>query len=214
MEYEVNQFIKIDETGEIGQIKEIIYHSADPGKSRYRVATLKNESGELLLESKITQLYEEDKDDWEEVERMCHTSHTFCEMATLKWGFCSIKLAVFSDEGMIPHFHFFKGIAPEKAIPKDKINEGGCICFESANYFTHGGHKETLKRHECEELVKFLKLPCKNNKKLTNWEMLLSIWNLENDDPKKEILEDLPIPEYKHDMLTIQEEKKNKKKED
>lgn len=32
MEYEMNQFVRINETGEIGQIKEITYHSADYGK--------------------------------------------------------------------------------------------------------------------------------------------------------------------------------------
>ena len=135
MEYEMNQFVRINETGEIGQIKEITYHSADYGKTRYRVATLQNESGQLLLESKISDLDPDNKSDWEEVDNICHVSHTFCEMATLKWGFCIIKLAVFSDEGMIPHFHFFKGIAPEKSIPKGKIHDGGCICLTSANYF-------------------------------------------------------------------------------
>ena len=40
----------------------------------------------------------------------------FSEMVTVKGGFMSIKIAIYGSEGRYPHFHFYKGIAPEQGI--------------------------------------------------------------------------------------------------
>lgn len=209
MDYEVNDFVKINLTNEIGQIKEITYHSGKSGETRYKIATPSNENGRIYVESVLSEITEDE--DWDTVDEIAKSSHVFSEMGTIKWGFCSIKLAVFSDEGMIPHFHFYKHIAPEKSIPKNKVKGGGCICFKTPNYFTHGSHTEKLGNYEIEELVSFLKKPNKGNPKITNWESLLQLWNEENPEEGYELPEDLEIPEYTGDMETIQEVKKERK---
>lgn len=136
-------------------------------------------------------------------------NNPYLEMAQIKWGFMSIKLAIYGDEGLIPHFHFYKGCAPEKGIPKDKINGGGCICITSPNYFSHGNHNEKLSSKEIEGLKEFLKKQNKLDPKKNNWEMILLSWGLEN--PDRDIVPlNLKMPNWTSDMETIQNVKKKK----
>lgn len=131
---------------------------------------------------------------------------SYFEMAQVKWGFMSIKLAIYGKEGDgYPHFHFFKGCAPEKGIPENKKNGGGCICIESANYFIHGAHKDTMEPKEIDGLIKFLKAPHKTLKKITNWEYIVDEWNQNNPD-SRQLPIDLPIPNYKSNMKSVQKD--------
>lgn len=127
------------------------------------------------------------------------------EMAVIKGGFMSIKLAIYGSEGKYPHFHFYKGIAPEKGVPQNKISGGGCICIETANYFIHGRHTEKMDRKEIKALIDFLKSPHKQLTKYTNWEYLVTLWN-DNNPEQKQLPIDLPIPDYRHDMDSVQED--------
>lgn len=128
----------------------------------------------------------------------------FTEMATVKGGFMSIKIAIYGSEGRYPHFHFYKGIAPEQGISKDRRNGGGCICIETPNYFIHGRHTEKMDRKEIDALISFLKSPHKLLKQHTNWEYIISEWD-QNNPEQKQLPIDLPIPDYRHDMSSIQE---------
>ena len=141
----------------------------------------------------------------EPVDEISHdTNSCFIEMATVKGGFMSIKIAIYGSEGKYPHFHFYKGIASKQGIPKEKRGGGGCICIDSANYFMHGSHTDTMDRKEIDGLIKFLKSPHKLLKEYTNWEYIISEWDQNNPD-QKQLPIDLPIPDYKHNMGSIQE---------
>jgi hypothetical protein len=128
------------------------------------------------------------------------------EMATIKGGFMSIRLTVFEDEGPgYPHFHFYKGIAASnRGIPREKRQFGGCICFKEAAYFAHRKHKETMTPKEIDALIEFLN--AKYNDSMTNWQFMIEMWNSQNDELKP-LPSDLPIPEYKSNMPTIQDKK-------
>ena len=131
----------------------------------------------------------------------------FLEMATVKWGFMSIKLAIYgSEESGYPHFHFFKNLKPEGGIPESYRSGGGCLAIESVNYFVHGGHKEKLDPKEIKGLIKFLNEKNRTFKGITNWEYIVGQWN-DNNPEEKQLPLDIDIPDYKSDMDTIQEKK-------
>lgn len=135
----------------------------------------------------------------EETAINCH------EMTTISGSFMGIKIVVFGNEKECPHFHFYKGIAPEREVPKNKISGGGCICIETSNYFVHGRHTEKLNRKETNALISFLKSPHKLLKEYTNWEYIISEWD-QNNPEQKQLPMDLPIPDYRHDMSSVQED--------
>lgn len=135
---------------------------------------------------------------------------SYYEMAQVKWGLMSIKLAIYGKEGSYPHFHFYKECAPEKGIPEEKKASGGCLCIESANYFIHGTYTEKMNPKEIEGLIEFLKSPHKSLKKITNWEYIVDEWNQNNPD-QKQLPVDLAIPDYRSDMNSIQEDKRKNK---
>ena len=127
--------------------------------------------------------------------------HLF-EMATVKGGFMSIKLAIFGSEGPIPHFHFYKGIAPEESIPNNGSRGGGCLCMDRPLYFNHGSHKETLSSKEIKGLIKFLQEPNKRFKSISNWVYLIGLWN-DNNPTQTQLPMNIPIPDYKSDMGSV-----------
>ena len=200
--YKVGTYVTItsgSEKGNIGVIDEITQRGIPKEglEARYRVCTLNNPKGILLKESIVEELCE---CEIPLLESAANESHLFCEMATVKGGFMSIRLSVFENEGMIPHFHFYKGIAPNKGINKSKRSGGGCICFMEPKYFSHATHDETMTSKEIKGLIEFLKAPHEIIKEISNWKYMLTLWNSENDDKKYQIPMDTPIPEYKSDM--------------
>ena len=135
---------------------------------------------------------------------------SYYEMAQVKWGFMSIKLAVYGKEGKYPHFHFYKGCAPEKGIPDEKLNGGGCLCIESANYFIHGTHTEKMSPKEIDGLIEFLRKKNRTFTSITNWEYIVGQWNDNNPD-QKQLPVNIDIPDYRSDMNTTQEDKRKNK---
>ena len=126
---------------------------------------------------------------------------------TVPWGFNSIKLTVYGDEGSgYPHFHFYKECKPEGGVPRSKKIGGGCICFESANYFKHDRHNDTMNKTEIDGLMEFLKSTVKKYG-MSVWNLLIMSWNVENPE-QKQLPTDLEIPQYKATMTTIQATKK------
>lgn len=127
----------------------------------------------------------------------------FAEFAQIKGGVMSIKFGVFENEGPIPHFHFYKGCAPEKGIPRGKLGGGGCICIMKDCYFSHGNHTDTLSAKEIKALKKFLMEKNGINGKLTNWEYIIMLWNNNNPD-QQEVPSDAEMPDWTSGMDTIQ----------
>ena len=128
------------------------------------------------------------------------------EMAAIKGGFKNVKLAVWGSEGNgYPHFHFYRGVAPNAGIP-NKGQGGGCILFEKPNYFHHKTHTEYLTKRESKELVPFLK--AKHETGGTNWQFILGTWNGANPGMKQFPM-DTPIPNYKYDMIDCHRKEKD-----
>jgi len=126
----------------------------------------------------------------------------FIEMATVKGGFMSIKLSVYDKEGKYPHFHFYKGLKPEGGIPYKYRKGGGCICLDRPNYFKHSKHTETMTPKEIKRLIEFLKSPNESIITASNWEVIVSLWNMNNSDQPQLSLR-TPIPNYESDMESI-----------
>lgn len=61
-----------------------------------------------------------------------------------------------------------------------------------------------MDRKEIDALISFLKSPHKLLKQYTNWEYIISEWDQHNPE-QKQLPIDLPIPDYRHDMSSIQE---------
>lgn len=191
--------IEGEEKGNVAVVSDITLHSSISGGTRYKVCTLNHPEGFLINEAKLEMILDSEIP---LLEAAAEQSHLFTEFAAVKGGFNSIKLGVFEGEGQIPHFHFYKNRAPEKGIPKDARSGGGCICFETPNYFLHGSHKETMDRKEIKGLIDFLKKKHETLKSVTNWEYMVSLWNDNNPD-QKQISMDIPIPEYKSNMRIV-----------
>ena len=105
------------------------------------------------------------------------------EMATIgRYGKYTYR--IYGNEGNIPHFH----------VLKDN-NTIQCIRLDKAEYFTHNGkYTNRLNSGERKDLIEFLKLKHFDKYDITNWEYVVSQWNLENT--KFIIAEDLTMPDY------------------
>ena len=90
----------------------------------------------------------------------------------------------------VPHFHYRK-----KAKGKP-CEFHACIRYDKAEYYHHIGKENTLNNEQKENLIIFLNSKPKNwkNKIATNWELLLFIWNTQNDT---KIDYNLSMPDYK-----------------
>ena len=83
------------------------------------------------------------------------------------------KVMVYGGEGTIPHFHL------------ENVNDTfeSCIKIYAAEYFAHGGkYTDTLNSKQRKELNEWLKKKSKHVKHHTNWQAIVSIWELSNED--------------------------------
>lgn len=167
-----------------------------PKSKKTNAKTESTESGDIMNEN----ILDMEIDDYE----------SYFEIAQVKWGFMSIKLAIYGKEGSYPHFHFYKECAPEKGIPEEKKASGGCLCIESANYFIHGTHTEKMNPKEIDGLIAFLRKKNRTFTSITNWEYIVGQWNDNNPD-QKQLPVNIDIPDYRSDMNTIQEDKRKNK---
>ena len=136
------------------------------------------------------------------LENEYNKTHNIYQLAAVGGGFKSIRLAVYGKEGMIPHFHFYKGVSPKQGIPEGPDEkDNGCICILEPKYFIHPGHKEKMNRDEIKTLMEFLKSPMPNGLG-TKWNHIITLWN-ENNPMCTQVSYDTPIPEYKHNMGSI-----------
>jgi hypothetical protein len=124
------------------------------------------------------------------------------EMAAVKGGFMSIKLAAWGREGNYPHFHFYKGVAPDDGIPNGGEG-GGCILIKKERYFIHGTHQDTMNRDEIEALIKFLN-STHPSLGVSIWRYIITLWN-DNNPNSVQVGLDTPIPPYYHNMPSVRQ---------
>ena len=89
------------------------------------------------------------------------------------------------DAGKIPHFHIC-----DATTKGQKFHT--CVKLNAPEYFHHTGKEDVLNSKQRKELVKFLAQ--KNKRGLTNWEMMLILWNMNNSDVY--IDDTAPMPDY------------------
>ncbi len=94
--------------------------------------------------------------------------------------FAQYKVWVYSNEGLIPHFHI-----------KNKCLPDCCLKICSNEYFRHGSHIGTLNKKELKTLYEWLS---KDNKH--NWIKIIKEWNKHINDNIIKISEDINIPDY------------------
>ena len=113
------------------------------------------------------------------------------EMARIgffKDGGIRFEVIVFTDDaGYKPHFHI-----------RDANTKGAefhtCIEILHPRYFHHAGKEDTLNTKAKKKLIEYLKAPSNAFDDLTNWDVLLRLWNSNNS--KKKVKKDLEIPDY------------------
>lgn len=86
-----------------------------------------------------------------------------------------------NDGGNIPHFHI-----------RSKDGFQTCIRLDKADYFHHTGKEGRLNSKQLKALVDFLNQ--RQRKGLTNWELILLMWNLNNSNVVVD--EDQEMPNY------------------
>ena len=193
---------------EVGVITEIISEEDEDFPAEYKVKiNARGKKWPLTFDD--NNLEKVDDNLFEEFLNKCQneSDDPFFEMATIKWGFMSIKLAIYSKEGNYPHFHFYKNLKPEGGIPEKDRYGGGCISIEEPKYFSHATHDETMTSKEIKGLIEFLKDKNKTFDSITNWQYIIGQWNDNNPD-QKQLDINISIPEYKSDMEKIIEKHK------
>lgn len=98
-----------------------------------------------------------------------------------------------NDAGNKPHFHVWD--ATSRGTDKQK-GFHTCVRIDICDYFLHEGKMDKFNSKGRKELVSFLQSKSKNKRfnNFTNWEVLLSLWNMNNS--KVEIDEDIEMPNY------------------
>lgn len=82
------------------------------------------------------------------------------------------KIQVFSNEGPIPHFHFYH--------PATQLK--GCIKINEPEYFFHGKYTDVLPENVVQELNAWLNKPYKRFPQITNYEQIRLAWSENNVD--------------------------------
>lgn len=111
------------------------------------------------------------------------------EMARIG-SYDEVEVVVFTnDPGNIPHFHI-------RNISTRGEKFHSCIRLDKAEYFYHTGKEDTLNSGDRNDLVKFLSSKSKSKRfsEFTNWQVLLTMWNMNNSSV--EIDEDAEMPNY------------------
>lgn len=128
--------------------------------------------------------------DCSEMDEIGEDHGAILEMASIG-QFQSYKIAVFENEGNIPHFHVY-----------DKQTKR-LICFkiEKAEYFKHGKYQNELMRDERKDLQKWLSLPNESmwnasHQVFSNYKMICVLWNMNNKGNEVDV--NRKIPDYEH----------------
>ena len=121
-----------------------------------------------------------------EIKKNLDECETFNEMTTIGQDRNGYVYMICKKERKAPHFHVLKD---NKTIE--------CIRIDKPSYYTDNGkYSYTLNNKERRELISFFNKQHFSNRKnnlMTNWEFLLSQYNIENNT---DINEDLVMPDY------------------
>ena len=196
---EVVMITEGEEKDNIAVIDKITYRSPVRGKIRYMVCTLQQPNGFMINEAKLDLLLDSQIP---LLESAAEKNHIFSDFAMVKGGFNSIKLGVYSSEGKIPHFHFYKGVSSNYGIPRSARTIGGCICFNEPKYFIHGSHTDTMDKKEIKGLIEFLNKQNNTLPDVTIWRYMILLWN-DNNPYQTQIPISTKIPEYTYNMKSI-----------
>ena len=101
-------------------------------------------------------------------------SKLLTEMARV--GFMSdLQVIVYTDDpGNVPHVHIV-----DKEIPH---RFDCCVKLETPEYFDHGHHQDHLNTSERHKLNEFMNSKCKDSRYENNYDLAVSMWNLNNSD--------------------------------
>ena len=128
--------------------------------------------------------------DCSEMKEIDEDSGALLEMASVG-EFQSYKIAVFENEGNVPHFHIYDKQSKRKI----------CLKIESPEYFKHGKYQNELMRDERKDLQKWLSLPNESiwedeRRVVSNYKVICLLWNMNNKQHKVDINQS--ISDYIH----------------
>ncbi len=137
----------------------------------------------MNIDEKVRKLYEDmgHSELLKEAFNMECSPHILEEQATM--GTIGIlKIAVYDNEGPIPHIHVYN----------NSVNFHTCIRLDKAEYFKHGSRKDTLTRRDKKELIKWFnelhpKFDC------NNWDFCVAQWDRSTQYPMDE---NIVMPDY------------------
>lgn len=126
--------------------------------------------------------------DCSEMDEIGEDHGAILEMAAVG-EFSSYKIAVFENEGNIPHFHVYD----------KQTKRHVCIKILSPGYFHHGKYQDELDRSETKLLYRWLRLPneslFKRRKEvITNYEVICDLWEMNN--PNHPLPSKIEMPNY------------------
>lgn len=110
------------------------------------------------------------------------------EMARLGYidGF---EIVVFTDDsGNKPHFHIRDGATRGQDFHT-------CIEIKHPRYFHHTGKEDVLNSKMKRKLVAFFSAPSEDFEEMSNWQVLLRMWNSNNSTMK--VLPTQEMPDYR-----------------
>lgn len=119
--------------------------------------------------------------------------HIINEMARV--GFMDdMDVVVYTDDpGYIPHVHII-----DNATRGQEFD--ACVMIEDNRYFSHGNHTDVFNSKQRKSFDNFMHEPCRSPKYKNNYELAISMWNLNNSDayviPKTDNNGETIIPNY------------------
>ena len=102
----------------------------------------------------------------------------------------NIIIKVFAREGNIPHFHIIT-----------TQGKSTCLQFKKNAYFLHGKYTDTLNNKDLKTVIDILNYKRTELNGLTNWQLAIIGWNMNNPDKNKQLPLDLKMPSYKSPVI-------------
>lgn len=102
----------------------------------------------------------------------------------------NIIIKVFSREGNISHFHIVT-----------TQGKSTCLQFNKNAYFLHGKYTDTLGNKDLKTVTDILNYKRTELNGLTNWQLAIIGWNMNNPNKNKQLPLDLKMPSYKSPLI-------------
>ena len=112
-------------------------------------------------------------------------------------GYINGELEVYvwtDDPGNIPHVHI-------RDTNSKGMNFETCVKLDTNEYFLHGKHKDKFNAKQKKEFAEFMEAKPLKGPYKTNYELAVSMWELNNSNTevniKKDVLGNIIIPDYR-----------------